>query len=172
MRALHWRQWRSLSALTNWAHSSAMSRVSNDSRISFVGGAARPAAVADALSRMSLVCMCAAAPDNHYRVHQNTCRKKLQQQWCLSVLVQGFEPEGKRITHLISICRRFGLWGDSWMAVMYLSGTACADSHQCICVSTGRRWLTHSLARQCTCERKIHMCISYYRALEQGTTPE
>ena len=72
-------------------------------------GAARPAAVADALSRMSLVCMCAAAPDNHYKVHQNTCRKTLQQQWCLSVLVQGFEPEGKRITHLISICRRFGL---------------------------------------------------------------
>lgn len=66
MRALHWRQWRSFSALTNWAHSSAMSRVSNDSRISFVGGAARPAAVADALSRMSLVCMCVAAPD-HYR---------------------------------------------------------------------------------------------------------
>ena len=45
------------------------------------------------------------------------------------------------------------------MAVMYLSGTACADSHQCICVSTGRRWLTHSLARQCTCERKIHFAF-------------
>lgn len=113
MRVLHWRQWRSLSALTNWAHSSAMSRVSNDSRISFVGGAARPAAVADALSRMSLVCMCAAAPDQP--LPESVCTKtlpakKVQQQLCLSVLAQGLEPvEGKRSTHLISICRRFGL---------------------------------------------------------------
>lgn len=55
------------------------------------------------------VCSTARPTITGVSVHQNTCREKLQQQWCLSVLAQGFEPEGKRSTHLISICRRFGL---------------------------------------------------------------